>query len=168
MSESVKPDGIKLNLADPCGLIPCTQSGMGYCDCSECKRKVYELSAQAQHLALTADLRQEIKDRNELYACLLDNKDTAFKDLMILHDKWKNETLKLRQEIEGRKSLEKELTESYERELSGIKAKVTSLTASEEDLVDTLASYQKLVEEYRRVNQELRDNLKAQALEGSK
>ena len=99
MSESVKPDGIKLNLADPCGLIPCTQSGMGYCDCSECKRKVYELSAQAQHLALTADLRQEIKDRNELYACLLDNKDTAFKDLMILHDKWKNETLKLRQEI---------------------------------------------------------------------
>lgn len=60
MSESVKPDGIKLNLADPCGLIPCTQSGMGYCDCSECKRKVYELSAQAQHLALTADLRQEI------------------------------------------------------------------------------------------------------------
>ncbi len=83
-------------------------------------------------------------------------------------------TADLRQEIEGRRSLEKELTESYERELSGIKAEVTALkeelrlSASEEDLVDTLASYQKLVEEYRRVNQELRDNLKAQSLEGSK
>ncbi len=73
MSESVKPDGIKLNLADPCGLIPCTQSGMGYCDCSECKRKVYELSAQAQHLALTADLRQEIE---------------RLKNLMLTKEQW--------------------------------------------------------------------------------
>ena len=77
VSESVKPDGIKLKKLINKWLEP-------VCSGEYIEDVVFtvENEAQAQHLALTADLRQE---------------------------------------IEGRKSLEKELTESYERELASLK-----------------------------------------------